>query len=70
MHYMPNKESSFDESMQQLGSLVETLEANDLPLEQALETYEKGIAVANACMKRLREAELRIEQVSFDGDEN
>ena len=55
------KEVAFEVALKKLESLVESLEAGDLSLEQALKAYEEGVKMADICSKRLSEAERRVE---------
>jgi exodeoxyribonuclease VII small subunit len=43
---------------------VAKLEGGELPLEESLDLYERGQALAAYCGKMLDEAELKIEQVA------
>ena len=52
---------SFEQIVEQLSSVVAQLEDGDLPLEQALRTFEQGVALSRLGTKRLDEAERRIE---------
>ena len=58
----------FAEALQRLESLVERLDDPETPpsLEEALDAYEEGTALARECMRRLNEAELRVERLSMD----
>jgi exodeoxyribonuclease VII small subunit len=61
---MPDAEKtapSFESGLQELESIVKEMESGDLPLERALELFEKGIQLSNACRKQLEEAETRVE---------
>ena len=60
---------SFEETLNRLEELVETLEDDPPPLEEALDTYEEGVALANDCLSRLEEAEQRVSELSIDGGE-
>ena len=51
----------FEDRLSELEEVVKQLEGGDLPLEKALDHFEKGIALSEACRKRLEEAETRIE---------
>ena len=51
------KAPDFEQSLEQLESLVEALEAGDLTLEQSLKQFEEGIALTRACQTALSEAE-------------
>ena len=52
---------SFEASLAELESIVKQLEGGDLPLEKAIEHFEKGIALSEACRKQLEAAETRVE---------
>lgn len=52
---------SFEQIVEQLSAVVAQLEDGDLPLEQALRTFEQGVALSRLGTKRLDEAERRIE---------
>lgn len=56
--------ASFEQGLAELEQVVKELESGDLPLERALELFEKGVALSAACRARLEEAETRIEQLS------
>jgi exodeoxyribonuclease VII small subunit len=51
----------FETCLAELERTVKELESGDLPLERALELYEKGVALAESCRKQLEEAETRVE---------
>ena len=55
------EEPSFEDQLDQLESLVGRLEEGELGLEAALGAFEQGIALTRTLMKRLDEAEKRIE---------
>ncbi len=52
---------SFETSLEELEKVVKELESGDLPLERALELFEKGVSLSGACRKQLEEAETRLE---------
>ena len=52
---------SFEQILAQLSQVVERLEAGEIPLEQALSTFEQGVALSRLGAKRLDDAERRIE---------
>ncbi len=47
--------------MRELETLVERLEKGDLPLEEALQQFERGVALTRACQTALKAAEQRVE---------
>ena len=60
-------ELSYEESYAQLQTLLERLEAADLPLADSLNLYESGMMLAARCGELLEEAELRVRQWQPDG---
>lgn len=57
---------SFDEALARLQSIVDTLEQDRPPLEEAVDTYAEGMALAEACLQRLDHAEQRIQELSLE----
>ena len=55
---------TFEQAFKELEESVAKLESGELPLEESLELYERGQALAAYCAKMLDEAELKIEQVA------
>jgi exodeoxyribonuclease VII small subunit len=51
---------SFEESLTELETLVDTLEKGDLSLEQSLSAFERGIALTRDCRKALDAAEQKV----------
>jgi exodeoxyribonuclease VII small subunit len=62
-------ESSFEEALEGLESIVDRLEQGDLELEAALADFERGVALARRCAGQLEVAERRIEVLVQQGDE-
>lgn len=58
----------FEQSLQELEALVEALEGDTLSLEEALQQFEQGIALARHCNTALNEAEQRVEQLLADSE--
>ena len=52
----------------ELESIVKKLEEGDLPLEQSLALYERGVQLSRFCHARLEEAERRIELLNERGE--
>ena len=63
-------EKSFEKSLEELEQIVTRLEDGDLPLEDSLELFEKGIKLSRECRERLANAERRIEILMKDSDGN
>jgi exodeoxyribonuclease VII small subunit len=51
----------FEAAMRDLEALVERLERGDLPLEESLEAFERGVMLTRACQTALKEAEQKVE---------
>ncbi len=61
-------EKSFETSLAELDQIVGKLESGDLPLEESLVLFEKGIKLSRECRTRLTNAERRIEILVKDAD--
>ena len=53
----------FEAALKKLETIVEAMEADDLPLETLLARYEEGTRLARICQAKLAEAELKIQQL-------
>lgn len=59
-----SKPIPFEKSMAQLQDIVIQLEKGELSLEESLQQFEKGIALARECQGILNTAEQKIEILS------
>ncbi len=50
----------FEENMKKLSEIVEQLEKGDIPLEQAVELYSRGLEISAGCRAELENAKLKI----------
>lgn len=74
---MATKKQSFEESLDQLETIVKHLEQGDVPLEEALKEFKQGIELSKTCQDTLSKAEESLtkimtetnEEVVFDGEE-
>ena len=57
------KPASFEVCLTELEKVVHELENGDLPLERALELFERGAQLSEACRKQLEEAETKVEML-------
>lgn len=55
---------NFEELSKQLDEVLVLLERGDLPLEEALAAYERGVALVRQCNDLLDNAEIRISELS------
>jgi exodeoxyribonuclease VII small subunit len=51
----------FETAMRDLEELVERLEQGDLPLEESLAAFERGVMLTRSCQMALKEAEQKVE---------
>lgn len=63
-------EKTFEASLADLEVIVGQLEEGDMPLEESLDLFEKGIKLSRDCRARLTKAERRIEILMQDSDGN
>lgn len=52
---------TFEAGLQQLEAIVKEMETGDLPLERALQLFERGMKLSETCRKQLEDAETRVE---------
>jgi len=55
-----NTPASFEAAIAELESIVAAMERDDLPLEQALASYQRGIDLLRRCQGTLDSAEQRV----------
>lgn len=64
------KQPSFEQSMEQLEEVVRLLEQGNVPLEEAIELYKRGMTLSKSCHETLQQAEEQlITLVDRDGQE-
>jgi exodeoxyribonuclease VII small subunit len=51
----------FEAAMRDLEDIVERLEHGDLPLEESLKAFERGIMLTRNCQTALKDAEQKVE---------
>jgi exodeoxyribonuclease VII small subunit len=61
----------FERSLGELEELVTRLEQGDVPLEEALKTFERGVALTRQCQTALRAAQQKVEMLlTRNGEES
>ena len=55
------KTLDFEQALGELETVVERLEHGELPLEEALRQFERGVELARACQASLKQAEQKVE---------
>lgn len=51
----------FEKSLAELEALIERLESGDLPLEESLKAFERGVTLTRECQSALEAAQARVE---------
>lgn len=68
---MAKKEASsknFESALEELEQVVEQLESGDLPLDESLSAFEKGVGLVKFCNHKLNEVEKKVELLVKDKD--
>jgi len=63
---MPAKKSTapdFETAMKELEQIVESMENNQLTLEESLKQFERGVELSRICQSNLKKAEQKVEQL-------
>ncbi len=58
----------FEESIKELTSIVGKIEQGQIPLQDSLQQYERGMALIKHCRAILQKAEKRIEKITKSED--
>lgn len=58
---------SFERALKELEHIVGRLERGDVELEESITIYERGEALKAHCDRLLRQAEAKVEKLTFDG---
>ena len=59
---------NFESALEELETLVAQMESGDLSLDDSLKAFERGIALTRHCSMALKEAELKVQALTQDGD--
>lgn len=54
---------TFEEAMKNLEEIVERLEEGDVPLEEAISIYRKGMELSKLCHDKLKNVEEQLTQI-------
>jgi len=63
---IPVKQLTYEQAFSQMQEVVSSLETEEHALDEALELFERGQALANHCAVLLEQAELKVQQISGD----
>ncbi|MBF0265312.1 MAG: exodeoxyribonuclease VII small subunit [Gammaproteobacteria bacterium] len=70
MPKISTKKINYEATFKELEVLVNSLEDTDLPLQDALKNFEKGIQLTNQCQQALTEAEQKVEILMQNQEQN
>ena len=57
------KKLTFEEAMQELEKLVDSLDKGDISLDEAIAAYERGSQLKDYCQKKLNEAKMKVDTI-------
>jgi exodeoxyribonuclease VII small subunit len=60
---MPEANGKFEDGLSELEGLVQRLEKGELPLEESLAAFERGMALVRQLSDRLTQVEQRVEKL-------
>lgn len=60
--------ADFERAMAELDETVRRLDAGDLPLEESLAAFEKGVALVRSLHARLDAVQMRLDELTQAGD--
>ncbi len=61
-------EVHFEAALEELERLVARMEGGDLSLDESLKAFERGIVLTRQCSTALKEAELKVQTLTQEGD--
>ena len=56
---------SFEDALAELETIVRALDTGEAKLDQAIEAYERGVALRRHCEAKLRDAQAKIERIQL-----
>ena len=62
------KDMTFERALKELESIVNRLERGDVELEESIAIYERGEVLKEHCDKLLKQAEAKVEKLTFSAD--
>ena len=54
---------TFEEAMQELEKLVDSLDKGDVSLDEAIAAYDRGSQLKDYCEKKLQEAKMKVDTI-------
>jgi len=62
------KNIKFEEALSELEAVVEKLQNGDLPLEEAIEEFQRGTELSRICMEKLNVAKAAVQKLVVNPD--
>lgn len=62
------KDMTFERALKELEVIVGRLERGDVELEESISIYERGEALKDHCDRLLKQAEAKVEKLTFGAD--
>lgn len=59
---------SFEDALNELQSLVKSLEKGESKLDEAVQVYERGVALKRHCETKLMEAQAKVDKIVLSAD--
>ncbi|ADK14182.1 MULTISPECIES: exodeoxyribonuclease VII small subunit [Clostridium] len=67
---MPRKTESYENIMEKLESIVNSMDNGELSLQDSMKSYEEGVKLCNKLYKILNDAEGKIKILTEEGEED
>ncbi|HLP01773.1 MAG TPA: exodeoxyribonuclease VII small subunit [Opitutaceae bacterium] len=64
----PQESLSFEDALSRLETIVDSMEQGQVPLAELISRYEEGSKLLKVCEARLKDAELKIDQLKKTRD--
>ncbi|MCH7662533.1 MAG: exodeoxyribonuclease VII small subunit [Chloroflexi bacterium] len=64
------KDLSYEKAFEEMTAIVARLEEDNQSLEEAVKLFERGQALAKYCAELLDQADLKVQQLTEDGELN
>ncbi|MEG0894227.1 MAG: exodeoxyribonuclease VII small subunit [Oscillospiraceae bacterium] len=61
--------NNFEDNLKKLEEIISSLEKGDLSLEKSIEMYENGVKITAGLNRQLKEAKLKIDELSKNNQE-
>lgn len=65
---LPVEELNYEQSFEELRKTVAELESGEHALEESVKLFERGQALAERCAQLLKDAELKVREISESGE--